>query len=369
MQVGEPSRIVGEASSTPPVVELLPAATWYDNSQQHFVALLERSPSAIPSLLSELVEYRVLTYNEASSNLYRTFVTQFRLPCVLATEEHRVGTTTVLCRKIPLLSKLSLDKELLAIQFSPTLIRIVPMENCSNENDQNSKHWTVDLTHGGEPQSTPSHMMPSSSSRYKVHDPLGKIKETKILPGGIIWSDHGGKSQDLIVVTTGSVLCYKVSLIRKQMAFSHTYHHPQASAMWYEPISRTIVISSMERALDGKFTKDIKTEVMMLQLRTVMLRFPKTGKAKRLPRLELPPPHRLDPFAVGGRIYNSDGADANRCRSLTMRFKVALVNLYRSPHIVEIGLERDRLRLKFYQLDRSHGAKVVKDVVCTRFTF
>ena len=357
MQVGEPCTVVGEASSTPPV-ELLPAATWYDNSHQQFVALLERSPSATPSLLSEVMEFRVLSYDQATKKLHPSPVTRFRLPCVLATEEHRVGTSTVLCRKIPLLSRLSLDSMLLAIQFSPTLIRIVPMEH----NDTNTKHWTIDLALGGEPLSSPPHMMPTSTSRYKVHDPLGKIKETKILPGGIIWSDHGGKSQDFIVVTTGSVLCFKVSLIRKQMSFSHTFHHPKASAMWYEPRSRTVVVSSMERALDD--IRDDNRMEMLLNLRTLMLRFPKTGKSKRLPRLELPPPHRLDPFTVSRTtITMTNATSENSFSLLSMQSKLALVNLYGSPHVVNISFEGSNLKITFYQLERSQGAKNVKQVV------
>ena len=40
----------------------------------------------------------------------------------------------------------------------------------------------------------------------------------EILPGGVVWSEHGGYSQELMVVTRQGVYCYKVSLRRNTMS-------------------------------------------------------------------------------------------------------------------------------------------------------
>jgi hypothetical protein len=271
---------------------------------------------------------------------------RFRLPQSLAIDEYRSVVTgeVSMSRHIPLIAKLSLDQKLLAIQFSPTLLRIVPLEE-----DKHSKHWTIDFSTSGEPMPSPSHSVPLA--RYKVHESV-TAKDSSVLPDGIVWSDHGGNSQDLVIVTTKSVLCYKISLARNQMAATHSFRHPQAHKVWWEPVTRTIVVGSYGQANECQNVHDKNIDVVALQLRTFLLRFPKKGKSKRLPRLELPPPRRLAPYAVGlprTTRYTSVTATAIDLED------VSLVNLYGHAYIVELECNSNILEITFHRLDPSIG--------------
>jgi hypothetical protein len=328
MQVGQACTIVRETSLPG---EPHPAATWYDDGLRHFVALLERRAN-VSSSMSEQVEYRILSLKD--NNIEAGPTLQFRLPISLAAEEHYAER--IVCRRIPLLARQSLDGQLLAIQVTPKLLRIVELPSQDDDDNNHDKHWTIDLSLGRDPMSSSDDAVPVP--RYRVQDANANKDET-ILPGGIIWSEHGGNSHDLVVVTTRSVLCYKISRKRKQMAATHFFHHPPACAMWWEPTTRTIVI--------GSYGPD-PTRGMVLHLRTFLLRFPRP-KATRLPRLELPPPHRLEPFCVANRTSPNE---------------LKLVNMYGCAHMVEAGLEDSTsFRLCFYRLERLLGAKLVKNCV------
>ena len=65
------------------------------------------------------------------------------------------------------LCKISLDLEIIAVQTSPTSVLVIDTIN--------KRKWAIDI-------------------KYP--------EENVILSEGIIWSDHGGHSQDLIIVTT-----------------------------------------------------------------------------------------------------------------------------------------------------------------------
>jgi hypothetical protein len=86
------------------------------------------------------------------------------------------------------------------------------------------------------PQSNSNTNTNSDSSNNTKAEP----EREKLLPGGILWADHGGNSQDLVLVTTKAIRFYKVSLMRKQLAKSHIYKHP-LDCFWYEPQSRALV--------------------------------------------------------------------------------------------------------------------------------
>ena len=198
--------------------------------------------------------------------------------------------------------------------------------------------------------------------RNRLQESVASKIESSILPGGIIWSDHGGNSQDLVIITTRSVLCYKISHKRKQMSATHFFHHPMACAMWWEPTSRTIVVGSYVEINESHPFPD-----RILQLQTTMLWFPR-NKRNRLPRLELPPPHRLEPFVVGGwrgpslSSRNQQIATSDMGGSRITPQQLVLVNLYGDAYIVEIGVER-HFQIRFYYLDRSSSGKPVKQCV------
>jgi hypothetical protein len=371
MQVGEPCSIVGEtwASEDP-----RPVATWYDDSQQRFIALLERRRTAPPPTLSDLVECRILARDDDDDIKSLVVVKpglllRFRLPPSLAIEEHQVvGASpgeSLLSRRLPLSTRLSLDHKLLAIQFSSTLLRIIPLQ-ADKSSKQQHHHWTIDLSASGEPMPSAEHTVPLP--RYKVHESVS-AKDSHILPGcGIIWSDHGGNSQDLVVVTTKAVLCYKISLRRNQMAATHSFRHPQASAVWWEPTTRAIVVGSYGPANEcqnvREVDKNLSNGTNCLQLRTFLLRFPRKGKSKRLPRFELPPPRRLAPFAVGISTRRLSNHSPGRAEPLVTPADVWLVNLYGDAYMVEVDWDTTTgLQFVFHRLDPSLGGICFKSYV------
>jgi hypothetical protein len=333
MEVGNPFRIIGEDWGTDVPN---PIATWFDETDQHFVVLLARRNDTPSSPLVELVEYRVLVLRE--SHVALGSLLQFHLPVSLATEHHTSS------RKIPFLAKLSLDQKLLAIQFSETLVRIVPLEE-----EKQSKHWTIELEASGEPIYTPADNAPQP--RYKAHYDSMTCKDSTIV--GLVWSDHGGNSQDLVVVTTKAVLCYKISLLRNQMAATHTFPHPRlASSMWWEPISRTILVGSNGPANECSNRHKIKdTARAMIQMRPFVLQFPKAKKSKRLPRFELPPPQRLAPFAMGFGRNNYSAHD------------IRLVNLYGEACTIELCFGKSRIRMYLYKVGGADEADPLTEYV------
>ena len=64
-----------------------------------------------------------------------------------------------------------------------------------------------------------------------------------VLIVGILWSDHGGNSQDLIILTERGVDFYKVSVKRQQCKLSRTYPHP-IRHFWYNAEQRLLLLGT-----------------------------------------------------------------------------------------------------------------------------
>jgi hypothetical protein len=217
------------------------------------------------------------------------------------------------------------------------MIRIVP---CSEKTITVHKQWTVDLSTGTSPTMVSvEDALAQNTSKVE----LGQ-KDTSILPGGIIWSEHGGNSQDLVVVTNHSVLCYKVSLQRKSMSATHAFSHPLAAAVWWEPCSRAILV--------GSYSTARATDLIM---RAFFLHFSSTPSVTKLRpfRLELPPPDRIDPFPVG----------QFRTVSPVSVEDVVVINMYGDPYCVELGFFQNGMGVTFYHLDRKGAAVRAKTCV------
>jgi hypothetical protein len=88
-------------------------------------------------------------------------------------------------------AKVSLDYQVLSIQVSLTSVLVIDIVK--------SKRWVVTKKH------------PNDSS---------------ILEPGMLWSDHGGGSQDLILVTTRGLDLYKISVPRNQCKLSRLLPQP-----------------------------------------------------------------------------------------------------------------------------------------------
>lgn len=422
MEVGLPSQI-SPSGKLPGDVPAM--ATWYDNAQQLFLALMAPPADAVPSNDgSEQVEYRVLvikssddrsassssSYPEPLSVVQEQRILKFRLPTTLAAKKHRVqepgsvdkNQTHHLVR-VPLDVRLSLDQSLLAIQFTRTLVRIVPLqrpEDESSSSNTSQNHWTIDLSTGSiEPVSTGPHSVRTAgnssegrpSSESDGNNSIDYKREFEILVNGIVFSDHGGNSQDLMLVTTKAVVCYKISLRRNQMAVAHTFpQSPPACAVWYDPPTRSVVIGSVGSAMDcsnvGKDssrrggssssaseTNPKGSSITTVQLRTFLLRFPTVNKPKMgLPRLELPPPRRLPLYAAGrSRIFRIFSSNKSTTRQTELEPIIApnelwLINMYGDAYIVEMESSSVGLQLVLHRVDSTLGVVYFKTYVGPR---
>jgi hypothetical protein len=322
MELGKPWIVLANAEGRV-------ASTWYDDTQRHFLALLERSELSPSVTNTEDVCYQIFQIPSEEAPVLETLVPSkpmtVKLPPLIANHENK----SPIRRRVPVLAKLSLDHTFLALQLTDTMIRIVP---CS-EKTAFHKQWTLDLSIGTSPI-----MVSAADARAQNRS------NTSILPGGVIWSEHGGNSQDLVVVTNQSVLCYKVSLLRKSMSATYAFSHPLASAVWWEPCSRAILVGSYST-----------TRVTDLIMRALFLHFPPTPSAAKLRpfRLELPPPDRIDPFAVG----------QFRTGSPVSVEEVVVINMYGDPYCVELGFFENGMGVTFYHLDRKGAAVRAKTCV------
>ena len=80
-----------------------------------------------------------------------------------------------------LLAKMSLDRELLAIQFTETQLTVIELKT--------NMKWAIEI-----------------KSSY----------DNRIINGGLVWSQHGGGSEDLIIVAVRGAEMYKISSKRNQ---------------------------------------------------------------------------------------------------------------------------------------------------------
>lgn len=188
-----------------------------------------------------------------------------------------------------LLARLSLNEELLAIQTASNTILIADVSS--------RKTWLVDT-------------------------------KASILPEGIIWSEHGGGSQDLICITTGGMELFKITSKRATCRLSRLIAQP-AMTFWYNPHHRLVLLgmtlgshnngnssssgvvvggrgsagggsaavgsSSSSSGNAGSGSASSEERKLVWQLDGFFL---KTEKAS-MPSLELPPPDRLPAFQLG----------------------------------------------------------------------
>jgi len=159
---------------------------------------------------------------------------------------------------IPLLIKFSLDNNLLAIQLSTTEVRVVQLNTQLNPQEQKagkkrffqnpSRHWTIDLSTSAKATNAAEKLMRRSwtakvgkncNSETQSTNATDSVVSEIIL--SIIWSDHGGNSQDLIILTSSAVRLYKVSIKRNQLAKTRKYTYPSDSN-WYELTLRVLLV-------------------------------------------------------------------------------------------------------------------------------
>mmetsp|Transcript_33009 Transcript_33009/g.49868 ORF Transcript_33009/g.49868 Transcript_33009/m.49868 type:complete len:804 (+) Transcript_33009:125-2536(+) len=299
---------------------------WWDPIQEHFVALVD------------LIERG----NDEASAVFQIFSSGKRDESPRPVHKITIDLPSSLLRdslskKYPVLVRISLDHKLLCIQFSDTMLRVAPIipDGLSDleSGDVNDKQWALDFAIDCSPVPiSPTSMKSKSFNLGLLNKPSGNV-----LDGGVIWSNHGGTSQDFVVVTTRAVLCYKVSLQRKQMALSHTLHHPfqhpTATATWFEPKTRCLVVLS--KWPSSKVSHCVKVYVLSSNSAQNQ---EQRHKPSPFPRLELPPPEKFPSFMLD-TLKKGDG-----------KRNLYLVNLEGYPYFVDLVVG-DNTSLKLYQLN------------------
>eukprot|EP00978_Attheya_sp_CCMP212_P000008 scaffold19_cov55-Attheya_sp.AAC.1 len=361
-------------------------------------------------------------------------------------------------RRVPSLAKFSRDMKVMALQYSSTMIRIAPVltEIKSLKDSVHQRQWVIDLSsHSSSPIAYTSQTMPppqasrAGLSFKKFGGKKGNnnneeeediLKYGTILPGGVVWSDHGGKSQDLIIITTTTVILYKISLSRNSAAKSHMFTHPLAITFWYEPISRTLMLGSyspnqsyyksklskkddmndlsLKEDKDSDSEEEIRHPPSVLVMRTFFLQMPPPDKSATsgvvsndalldemnnsfndskasvaqsteaisegssfFPRLELPPPDRVPPFATGlsrGVYHSTMNSQQDSSQSdeeedmveVVAANDITLVNIYGEPYCIEVGSLGHGHGITLYKLikDGTNSTLRVKTVIPDNFT-
>lgn len=202
-----------------------------------------------------------------------------------------------------ILAKISLDSQLIVVQVSSVRVMVFDTTNLSK--------WTIDI---------------KSSSENRIH------------PDGLIWSEHGGNSQDLIIVTLKGLEMYKISSLRNQCKLSRTISqgsHPH-TCFWYEPNHRMMLLASPAKGIDMSLIIPRATEpgatssssrgssatippishyvslsaeqkAVLLRNNTLILNgFYFRSEKSDLPKLELPPPDKTPKFELGPRVAQGD---------------------------------------------------------------
>lgn len=165
-----------------------------------------------------------------------------------------------------LLSKVSLDREVIAFQISDNTVQILDIAN--------RRKWTIQPRSGD---------------------------DAVILSNGILWSDHGGSSQDLVLVTSKGLEIYKVSAKKGQCKLSRSISLP-ISFFWYNADSRMILTASPNKPVKRFLGSSTPVTKDTLLVDGFFLNVEKPN----IPSLELPPPDRIPRLELG------HGVDHNR---------------------------------------------------------
>jgi hypothetical protein len=124
---------------------------------------------------------------------------------------------------------------------------------------------------------------------------IKRLDGNSILKRGLIWSEHGGNSQDLIIVTTKGLELYKISTGRNQCKLSRNLAVADVEYFWYEPNHRMILLASPQRVGKKDFQEVFKMNGFFFR-----------AEISDLPKLELPPPEKIQPFDLGPGLLSSD---------------------------------------------------------------
>ena len=240
----------------------------------------------------------------------------FPLPRELSTSS--METEQSQSRRVPLLAKFSESVDgvrFLALQYTPTMVRIVNIQNPESSSDEYSKHWTVDLSCDINPVPCAPHHLPSFSE--------GKELNTTIIGGGVIWCCGTNNSLNLILITTTAVIIYEMNLLTRNLRQSRIYPHQTATSFWFEATSRVLVIGSYK----SNYVDNNRFPDIVMDMKTLF--FTDDGSIEILPA-----------FVVGSlreRDIESINAADDQSTNIVMPNDLSLVCLHGDVFFVELG--------------------------------
>ena len=143
-----------------------------------------------------------------------------------------------------LTAKISLDNQLMVLQKSSTELVVLAL-------DDTEEKWNLTIKHS---------------------------EDNRIISPGVVWSEHGGKSQDLVILTGRGLELYKVAPLKGQCKLSRGMSQ-RSTRYLYDPTHRVVVLTAPR-----KYAKS------SLEVHAFFLRF---DAFTDMPRLELPPPDKM----------------------------------------------------------------------------
>jgi hypothetical protein len=158
------------------------------------------------------------------------------------------------------LVKLSLNRELIAAQISNSAVIVFDLAS--------DKKWKID------------------------------IRGNEIVSQGVIWSEHAGNSEDLVIVTNKGLELYKINNKKCYCRISRTLQQPILN-YWYNIENRMILIATAKKAMSkNEFamkTNPSKDAKELLIMDGYFFKFEKPN----IPMLELPAPDKIPRFELG----------------------------------------------------------------------
>lgn len=195
-------------------------------------------------------------------------------------------------------ARVSLDSHLIAIQLNGACIYVVDISS--------DRQWQIDIK---------------------------STSDNEILDQGMIWSEHGGNSQDLIILTARGIELWKVSPARGQCRLSR-FIAAKVKCFWYEPNFRTLLIANYSQS------SRLNMHKQTIDLSGYILNFDMSDG----PKLELPPPDKIPVFSLGPgikpeHIYLTSLYGKLYCAAYASSEMSSVVNLF--------ILSKQSVRLKF----------------------
>jgi len=205
----------------------------------------------------------------------------------------------------------SLDGSYVAVQVSPSELLVFSFAHSGRF----EQRWRIDTRTLG------------LSTLSKLKGDVGSADATEhavMLSEGIVWSDHGGTSQDLILVTRRGLEFFKVNAKKNLCKHYRSVQHA-TTAFWYAPASRLMVMATGPKG-------------------NTMCSYFMPYDTSDLPKLEIPPPHAAPVFELG-----LHGASSLQSR------EVGLLSLYRFDYCLQLvpGASKASTPLAYlYRIDR-----------------